>query len=196
MVLIPIPGSALTARFSVPYMIKSKVGKTDYIIHTLERRRKICSCHVNMLKPYSYRAEVKDDTVNDSGCDSVTKLKKRVSLLFQSLPTKDLDDGLNVPMEVLSGGCLKNSEVLLTLPFLLSYLLKEQQQDITKLLENFPSLFNDVPPGTSVIAHDINVGSASPVKQHVFHCQLSFEKWFCCPEYQPMEFTMDLSAKG
>ncbi len=122
LVLIPIPGSTLTARFSVPYMIKSKVGKTDYMIHTLERRRKNCSCHVNMLKPYSYRAEVKNDTVNNSGCDSVTELTERVSLLSQALPTKDLDDGLNVPMEVLSGGCLKNSEVLLTLPSLLSYL--------------------------------------------------------------------------
>ncbi len=76
-------------------------------------------------------------------------------------------------MEVLSSGCLKNSEVLLTLPSQLSYLSKEQQQDITKLLESFPSLFNDVPPGTSVIAHDINVGSASPVKQHAYRCPLS-----------------------
>ncbi len=32
LVLIPIPGSALTARFSGPYMIKSKVGEMDYII--------------------------------------------------------------------------------------------------------------------------------------------------------------------
>ncbi len=46
LVLIPIPGSALTARFSGSYMIKSKY-----------------------------------DTVNDSGCDSVTELTERVSLL-------------------------------------------------------------------------------------------------------------------
>ncbi len=138
LVLIPIPGSALTARFSGSYVIKSKY-----------------------------------DTVNDSGCDSVTELTERVSLLSHTLSTEDLDDGLNVPMEVLSGGCLKNSEVLLTLPSQLSYLSKEQQQVITKLLESFPSLFNDVPPGTSVIAHDINVGSASPVKQHAYRCPLS-----------------------
>ncbi len=41
------------------------------------------------------------------------------------------------------------------------------------MLGNFPNLFNDVPPGTSVIAHDISVGSASPVKQHAYRCPLS-----------------------
>ncbi len=106
-----------------------------------------------MLKPYLCRAEVKDVTVNDSGCDSVTELTECVSLRSHALPTEDLDYGINVPMEVLNGGCLKNS--------------------ITKLVGNFPSLFNDVPPGTSVIAHDINVGSASPVKQHAYRCPLS-----------------------
>ncbi len=173
LVIIPIPGSALTARFSGPYMIKSKVGETDYIIILLNGEEKNRLCHVNMLKPYLCRAEVKDVTVNDSGCDSVTELTERVSLLSHALPTEDLDDGFNVPMEVLNGGCLKNSEVLLTFPSQLSYLFKEQQQDITKLVGNFPSSFNDVPPGTSVIAHDINVGSASQVKQHAYRCPLS-----------------------
>lgn len=62
-----------------------------------------------------------------------------------------MDDGLNLSMEVVNGGSLKNSEVLLTLPSQLSYLSKEQRQDITKLLDSFPELFSDVPPGTSVI---------------------------------------------
>lgn len=62
-----------------------------------------------------------------------------------------MDDGLNLSMEVVSGGSLKNSEVLFTLPSQLSYLSKEQRQDITKLLDSFPELFSDVPPGTSVI---------------------------------------------
>ncbi len=59
-----------------------------------------------MLKLYC--ADVRNYTVNDSGCDSVTELSERVSLLTCTLPIEDLDDGLNVPMEVLSGGCLKN----------------------------------------------------------------------------------------
>jgi hypothetical protein len=41
LVPLPTPGSALTARFSGPYVIKSKVSDTNYVIHTPERRRKL-----------------------------------------------------------------------------------------------------------------------------------------------------------
>lgn len=40
LVLLPMPGSALTARFSGPYVVDSKVSDTDYIIHRPEHRRK------------------------------------------------------------------------------------------------------------------------------------------------------------
>ncbi|KAI2644501.1 Transposon Ty3-I Gag-Pol polyprotein [Labeo rohita] len=170
LVLIPTPGSALTAQFSGPYVIQSKVVETDYIIRTPERRRKTRLCHVNMLKWYLSRADAVDGNIKVSVCDSVNE---RVLLQNQAFPTDDVDDGLNVSMEVLSGGCLKNSEVLLTLSSQLSYLSNEQQQDIRKLLESFPNLFNDVPLGTSVILHDINVGNALPVKQHAYRCPIS-----------------------
>ncbi|KAL0152376.1 hypothetical protein M9458_052099, partial [Cirrhinus mrigala] len=174
LVLIPAPGSAFTARFSGPYVIQSKVGETGYIIHTPERRRKTRLCHVNMLKRYVSR-DVMDEgeTTNVSVCDLATEARERVSLLTHILPTQDIDDGLNVSMEILSGGCLKNSEVLLTLPSQLSYLSTEQQQDMQKLLKSFPNLFNDVPPGTSVITHDINVGSTLPIKQHAYRCPVN-----------------------
>lgn len=173
LVLIPTPGSALTACFSGPYMVKSKVSETDYIIHTPDRRRKTRLCHVNMLKPYLCREKAKDETVNASVCHSVIESNERVSLLTHTLPIDVVDDGLNLSMEVVNGGCLKNSEVLLTLPSQLSYLSNEQRQDISKLLDSFPELFSDVPPGTSVIQHDIDVGSALPIKQHAYRCPMS-----------------------
>lgn len=73
LLLIPTPGSALTARFSGPYVVKSKVSETDYIIHTLDQRRTTRLCHVNMLKPYLCREKAKDETVNASVCHSVIK---------------------------------------------------------------------------------------------------------------------------
>ncbi|XP_030626723.1 uncharacterized protein LOC115809273 [Chanos chanos] len=51
-VLSPMPGSSLTARLSGPYVVKSKVSDTDYVIYTPERRKKTRLCRVNMLKPY------------------------------------------------------------------------------------------------------------------------------------------------
>ena len=68
-------------------------------------------------------------------------------MLTYTLLTDDVDDGLKVSMEVLNGGCLKNSEVLSTLSSQLSYLSNKQLKDIRKLLDSFPNLFSDVPPG-------------------------------------------------
>lgn len=179
LVLIPTPGSAFAARFSGPYVVKSKVNDTGYVIHTPERRRKTRLCHINMLKPYLCRPDVKDETavlngsVDVSGFEPVTESKESVSLLTFTLPTDEVDDGLEVSMEVVRGGSLKSSEVLSNIHSQLSYLSDEQQQDIQKLLDSFPNLFCDVPPGTNVLAHDINVGNAIPIKQHAYRCPVS-----------------------
>ncbi|KAM3842935.1 tudor domain-containing protein 15-like [Diretmus argenteus] len=58
LVLLPIPGSTLQARFSGPYLVKEKVGDRDYLVATPERRRRCRLCHVNMLKPYHERGGV------------------------------------------------------------------------------------------------------------------------------------------
>ena len=55
--LLPIPGSALSAKFSGPYDICDCLSDTDYVIGTPERRRKTRVCHVNMLKLYHCREE-------------------------------------------------------------------------------------------------------------------------------------------
>jgi len=47
--LLPIPGSALSAKFLGPYEIHDCLSDTDYVICTPERRRKTCVCHVNMM---------------------------------------------------------------------------------------------------------------------------------------------------
>lgn len=50
LVLLPVLGSALQARFSGPYEVESKLSETDYVICTPDRRRKTRVCHINMLK--------------------------------------------------------------------------------------------------------------------------------------------------
>uniref|UniRef100_A0A8C5DMZ9 Gypsy retrotransposon integrase-like protein 1 n=1 Tax=Gouania willdenowi TaxID=441366 RepID=A0A8C5DMZ9_GOUWI len=57
LVLLPIPGSSLQARYAGPYLIKNKVGERDYLIITPDRRRSTRLCHVNMLKPYFEHGE-------------------------------------------------------------------------------------------------------------------------------------------
>lgn len=97
-------------------------------------------------------------------------------MLTHTLPTDDGDDGLKVSMEVVNGGCLKNPEVLTMLSSQLSYLLNYHLQDVIMLVDSFPNLFNDIPVGTYVIQHDIEVGSALPIKGGSFHFCTNFRK--------------------
>ncbi|TWW54068.1 Retrovirus-related Pol polyprotein from transposon 412, partial [Takifugu flavidus] len=52
LILSPVPGSALSAKFSGPYVVEKKVNDTNFIIQTPDRRRRNRLCHVNMMKPY------------------------------------------------------------------------------------------------------------------------------------------------
>ncbi|XP_056441423.1 uncharacterized protein LOC130378840 [Gadus chalcogrammus] len=65
LVLLPVPGSSLQARYSGPYLVKRKVGDRDYIIDTPERRRRSRLCHINMLKPYFDRESQSVSTPSD-----------------------------------------------------------------------------------------------------------------------------------
>lgn len=55
LVLLPVPGSSLSARFTGPYIVKKKISDTNYIIKTPDRRRSSRLCHINMLKSYRKR---------------------------------------------------------------------------------------------------------------------------------------------
>ncbi len=59
LVLLPVPGSAMQAKFSGPYGIDKKLSDRNYVIHTSDRRRKSRMCHINMLKAYVSRDKVK-----------------------------------------------------------------------------------------------------------------------------------------
>lgn len=72
LVLLPMPGSALTARFSGCYVVESKVSDTDYVILTPEWRRKTSLCLINMLNSYHLATRGVDCQVCE--CDSVASV--------------------------------------------------------------------------------------------------------------------------
>ncbi len=55
LVLLPVPGSSLSAHFFGPYVVKKIMRETDYMLYTPDRKRKTCVCHLNMLKAYHTR---------------------------------------------------------------------------------------------------------------------------------------------
>ncbi|PIK59953.1 hypothetical protein BSL78_03108 [Apostichopus japonicus] len=57
LVLLPVHGEPLRARFSGPYRVAKKISDVNYIIDTPGRRKSNRLCHINMLKSYHMRGE-------------------------------------------------------------------------------------------------------------------------------------------
>ena len=168
LVMLPTPGSALTARFSGPYDIKSKVSYTNYVIHTPERRRKVRLCHINMLKSYHSREAVRGE--QEKTLETTAPGEASTSLVCVESWS---DDGLAVLGSDQQTGRLSNTEFFLKIDTHLNHLPVDQRQEIVSFLRSHLSLFGDVPSSTNVLRHDIDVGTASPIKQHAYRCPLA-----------------------
>ncbi|XDV48358.1 hypothetical protein PO909_017780 [Leuciscus waleckii] len=113
LVLLPVPGSALTAKFSGPYDVERKFSETDYIIRTPDHRRKTRLCHVNMLKLLHSRD---GDPVEPVQTPTVAVVG------VTSLVSDWSEPDLATPCEDHMCGRLANSEFMATLVQQLSYL--------------------------------------------------------------------------
>ena len=153
LVLLPIAGSALSAKFSGPYVVKEKISDTNYVIHTPDRRRKTRVCHINMLKLYHARPASHLHAVSPSAS---------ALIVADAEPVPE-----DVPCQS-PGVRLQNSQMLQEMPLHLTHLNEQQRDDLTKLFCEFPSLFNDSPTQTSVLTHDIDVKDAKPIRQHPY----------------------------
>lgn len=159
LVLLPVVGSALQAKFSGPYEVLSKLSETDYAIHTPERRRKSRVCHINMLKPYVSRdAEVVESDVPVSAAVCAPVLSSY----------SPEEDGLSFRDVPVSSPRLKNSELLTDLPTFLSGLPDDSVKDVQKVIECYADLFSDAPSQTGILSHDIDVNDHPPIKQHAY----------------------------
>ena len=159
LVLLPVMGSALQAKFSGPYDVESKLSETNYIIRTPERRRKTRLCHINMLKRYVSRQSETEAGERPVPVAFVTPAVLRYS---------PEEDGLTFRDVPVSSPRLQNSENLKILGTFLSHLSDSRAGDVQKLIESFPVLFSDVPSRTHVLSHDIDVGDHLPIKQHAY----------------------------
>ncbi|PIK48215.1 hypothetical protein BSL78_14923 [Apostichopus japonicus] len=146
LVLLPVHGEPLRARFSGPYRVAKKISDVNYIIDTPGRRKSNRLCHINMLKSYHERGEDNVcvmSVVEDNG-DETELLGKYLKV------TKT------------------NSEVLCNLDSKLGHLQRNEREDLKRLISSFPSILNDIPGKTSVLFHDVDVGDAKPIKQHPY----------------------------
>lgn len=169
LVLLPIPGSALSARFAGPYEIVGKKSETDYVLKTPDRKRQQRVCHINMLKTYHSRDDVlvKGPTEEIAG-PAISPVAVNCPVDASSVGVLTDEDGLMLRSDPLSCVRLSNSEVLSDLSKFLVGLTESQKQDVTALIRGFPAICGDVPTQTRVLYHDINVKDAHPIKQHPY----------------------------
>lgn len=171
LVLLPMVGSALSARFSGPYEVVRKLSNTDYVIGTPDRKRKTRVCHVNMLKTFYCREGIQSDVspTEETAVHLSSPAPASVACAAVEISNPDDDDdGVIVRHTYQQCARLKNSEVLSDLSSCISHLSEKQGNDVVQLINDFPALLNDVPSRTTVLEHDINVGDAVPVKQHAY----------------------------
>lgn len=55
LVLLPVSGKPLLAKYQGSYKIVRKLGPVDYLVAMPDKRKTERTCHVNMLKPYVHR---------------------------------------------------------------------------------------------------------------------------------------------
>ena len=116
LILLPLHGHPLQARYSGPYVytIDKKINDDDYIVKAPGRRKEKRLCHINMLKLYQTR---QGDVPNKTVCTVVTEVSE---------PTIEASPKL------------RNSQILQNLT---PKLPPNKQKDMEQLLLNFYKLF-------------------------------------------------------
>ena len=175
LVLLPVPGAALSARFSGPYAIERKLSETDYVLQTPDRKRQSRVCHINILKAYHTRPVTQAVECPERPADTAVPSVTAAGVV--SAHVLDMGgDGLELRNTQQQCARLANSQMLLSLRSSLGHLTDGQADDIEGLLHGFLCLVGDVPTCTNVLEHDINVGNAAPIKQHAYRVNASKRK--------------------
>ena len=169
LVLLPLPGHPLQARYHGPYVVERKVGTVDYVVITPDHRKGRQLCHINMLKEYY---EENGDNI-ESCAVVVTSDRKEAEVESDCLS----DTGVR----------LNNSAVLANLKNKLSHLSANEVSELEHLIMDNTQLFPDTPTRTSVLCHDVDVGDANPVKQHAYRVNPQKRKAF----HQEVKYMLD-----
>ncbi|XP_033100281.1 uncharacterized protein LOC117103773, partial [Anneissia japonica] len=154
LVLLPIFGEPLEAKFSGPYVIKKKLNDVNYVVSTPDRRKSQRVCHVSMLKPYLDRQPMV----------CVSRVVESVDESVEPLKENELNDS---HMDAVTAR-LSNSEILENIDNYLAYLAPTHKHDISALLTKYHKICTDKLGCTTVATHDVDVGDSNPIRQHPY----------------------------
>ena len=150
LVLLPMHGQPLQARYCGPYTVEQKVNEVNYLVKTPGREETV-SCELARAIP----GREGNETPVMVAMNCVTK-------------NDELDATTQECEETGRSPQLKNSDVLLKLDQKLRHLSVQEKEMLKELLGEFAILFLDVPGKTSSAIHDVDVGYTPPIKQHPY----------------------------
>ena len=154
LVLLPVPGSPLEARFMGPYKVLERIGDLDYVVATPDRRKRTQKCHVNMVKPYHVQTENTDTETETETIGAATHVTHG-----------DENSDFEMPPSTVR---LNNSKALANLDDKLAHLSPSQRDEMAALIQEFSELFPDVPGKAKGMVHDVDVGDSRPIKQYPY----------------------------
>ena len=168
LVLFPVVGNPLQAKYSGPYKVVKKISDTNYLVKTPGRRKETQVCHINMLKAYHEKPKPELVTLNNRlGLESPTHSKDCVGQVAEKE-----EDTVSVSEVRLENGQqpikLQNSQILNDLGTKLSHLPLVQRKELAEVITQYREVFPDVPSKTNLIEHDVDVGDYAPIKQHPY----------------------------
>ena len=166
LVLFPVVGNPLQAKYSGPYKVVKKISDTNYLVKTPDRRKETQVCHINMLKAYHEKPKPELVTLNNRlGLESPTHSKDCVGQVAE----KEEDTESEVRLENYQQPIkLQNSQILNDLGTKLSHLPSVQRKELAEVITQYREVFPDVPSKTTLIEHDVDVGDSAPIKQHPY----------------------------
>ena len=166
LVLFPVVGNPLQAKYSGPYKVVKKISDTNYLVKTPDRRKETQVCHINMLKAYHEKPKPELVTLNNRlGLESPTHSKDCVGQVAEKEEDTESEVRLENDQQPIK---LQNSQILNDLGTKLSHLPSVQRKELAEVITQYREVFPDVPSKTNLIEHDVDVGDSAPIKQHPY----------------------------
>ena len=103
LVLFPVTGQPLQAKYMGPYIVDKQISDVDYLIRTPDRRKSTQLCHVNMIKTYYSR----DNSLPVALVDHVIVEEDDLGFVLEN----ECKDFLSSVSTIMSSQ-LKNSDIL------------------------------------------------------------------------------------
>ena len=166
LVLFPVAGNPLQAKYTGPYKVVKKISDTNYLVKTPDRRKETQVCHINMLKAYHEKPKPELVTLNNRlGLESPTHSKDCVGQVAEKEEDTESEVRLGNDQQPIK---LQNSQILNDLGTKLSHLPLVQRKELAEVITQYREVFPDVPSKTNLIEHDVDVGDSAPIKQHPY----------------------------